>query len=138
MCGNAQSTDSRQGDSDSTETARFQGEVTTSQVGQCSSCTHEKVTCSLLSTLKRCCLGGSSTRQPIFCCSSHSPVTCPHPVLHISRSSAVRPTLQSLAPIQSFTSFSQDLFGLPLFLWPFTFPSSNNLTTVWCPCIRPK
>ena len=40
-------------------------------------------------------------------------------LLYISRSSAVRPTLRTLA--QSFTSFSQDLFGFPPFLWPFTF-----------------
>ena len=39
------------------------------------------------------------------------------------RSSAVRPTLQTRATIQSSTSFSQDLFGLPLFLWPFIVPS---------------
>ena len=45
-------------------------------------------------------------------------------ILYISRSSAVRPTLQTLAPIQSSTSFSQDHFDLPLFLWPFAFPSS--------------
>ena len=45
---------------------------------------------------------------------------------------AVRPTLQTLAPIQSSISFSQDLFDLPLFLWPFTFPSSNNFSSVWC------
>ena len=44
--------------------------------------------------------------------------------LYISRSSAVRPTLQTLALIQSSTSFSHDLIGLPLFLWPVTFPSS--------------
>ena len=31
----------------------------------------------------QCCLDGSSIHQPIFCCSSHSPDTCPHPVLHI-------------------------------------------------------
>ena len=42
-------------------------------------------------------------------------------LLYISRSSAVCPTLQTLASIQSSTSFSQDLFGLPLLLWPFTF-----------------
>ena len=35
-------------------------------------------------------------------------------LLYISRSSAVRPTLQTLATIQSSTSFSQDLFCLPL------------------------
>ena len=50
----------------------------------------------------------------------------------ISRSSAVRPTLQTLAPIQSSTSFCQDLFGLPLFLRPFTFPSSIKFSSVWC------
>ena len=43
---------------------------------------------------------------------------------YISRSSAVRPTLQTFAAIQSSTSFSQDLLGLPLFRCPFTFPST--------------
>ena len=78
----------------------------------------------------------TSFSQDFFCCSSHSPDTWPHPVLHIllprylllfvplSRhlppsspphpspkiSSAVRPTLQTLAPIQSSTSISQDIF----------------------------
>ena len=52
----------------------------------------------------------SPTHQPIFCCSSHSPDTCPHPVLHISRSSAVRPTVQTLASIQSSTSADLLLF----------------------------
>ena len=52
----------------------------------------------------------SPLHQPIFCCSSHSPDTCPHPVLYISRSSAVRPTLQTLAPIQSSTSADLLLF----------------------------
>ena len=52
----------------------------------------------------------SPPHQPIFCCLSHSPDTCPHPVLHISRSSAVRPTLQTLAPIQSSTSTDLLLF----------------------------
>ena len=64
-----------------------------------------------LSVSGRCCLDGSSIHQPIFCCSSHPPDTC---------------------PIQSSASFSQDLFGLPLFLWPFTFPSSINFSSVWC------
>ena len=50
-------------------------------------------------------------------------------LLYISRSSAVRPTLQTLASIQSSTSFSQHLFGLPPILWPSPFPSS---TSVWC------
>ena len=50
---------------------------------------------------------------------------------YISRS-AVRPTLQTLALIQSSTSFSQDLFGLPLFLWPFNFPCSINFSTLSC------
>ena len=49
---------------------------------------------------------------------------------YISLSSAVRPTLQALTPIQSSTSFSQDIFGLPLFLWPSTFPSSINFSSV--------
>ena len=52
----------------------------------------------------------SPLHQPIFCCSSHSPDTCPHPVLYISRSSAVRPTLQTLALIQSSTSADLLLF----------------------------
>ena len=52
----------------------------------------------------------SPPHQPTFCCSSHSPDTCPHPVLHISRPSAVRPTLQTLAPIQSSTSADLLLF----------------------------
>ena len=46
-----------------------------------------------LSVSGRCCLDGSSIHQPIFCCSSHSPDTCPHPVLHIL---------------------------LPISIWPFT------------------
>ena len=57
-------------------------------------------------------------------CSSFAPfldVAALMDLLYISRSSAVRPTLQTLAPIQSSTSFSQDLFGLPLLLWPFIF-----------------
>ena len=53
-------------------------------------------------------------------------------LVYISRSSAVHPTLETLALIQSSTSFSQDLFGLPLFLWPFTFPSSVNFFSVSC------
>ena len=52
----------------------------------------------------------SPLHQPMFCCSSHSPDTCPHPVLHISRCSAVRPTLQTLGPIQSSTSADVLLF----------------------------
>ena len=48
----------------------------------------------------------SPPHQPTFCWSSHSPDTSPYPVLHISRSSAGRPTLQTLAPIQSSTSAS--------------------------------
>ena len=35
-------------------------------------------------------------------------------------------------PIQSSTAFSQGLLGLPLFLWPSTFPSSINVSRVWC------
>ena len=35
-------------------------------------------------------------------------------LLYISRSSTIRPTLQTLAPIQSSTSFFQDLFGLQI------------------------
>ena len=50
---------------------------------------------------------------------------------YISRSSAVRHTLQTLAAIQSSTYFTQYLFGLPLFLWRFTFPSSVN----FCQCL---
>ena len=53
----------------------------------------------------------SPLHQPIFCCSPHSPDTWPHPVLHISRSSAVRPTLQTLGPIQSSTSADLLLFA---------------------------
>ena len=53
-------------------------------------------------------------------------------LLYISRLSAVRPTLQTLAPIQSSTPFSQYLFGLPLFIWPSTFPSSINVSILWC------
>ena len=53
-------------------------------------------------------------------------------LLYIGRSSAVRTTLQTLAPIQSSTSFSHCLFDLTLFLWPFTFPFSINFTSVWC------
>ena len=60
-----------------------------------------------------CCLDGSSIHQPIFCCSSHSPNTCLHPVLHI------------LLP--------RSFFGLPLLLWSFTFRSS-----IWCHFICPK
>ena len=41
---------------------------------------------SLESVSGRCCLNGSCIHRPIFCCSSHSPDTCPHPVLHIPRS----------------------------------------------------
>ena len=40
----------------------------------------------LISVSGCCCLDGysiESIHQPIFCCSSHSPDTCPHPVLHI-------------------------------------------------------
>ena len=62
-----------------------------------------------LSVYRRCCLDGSSIHQPIFCCLSQSPDT---------------------SPIQSSTSFTQYLFNCPLFLWPFTFPSSINL-----PCL---
>ena len=36
-----------------------------------------------LSNSGRCCLGGSSSRQPIFCCSSYSPDTCPNSVLFL-------------------------------------------------------
>ena len=49
---------------------------------------------------------------------------------YISRSSAVRPNLQTLAPIQSSISLSQDIFGLPLFLRPFTFHSNINFSNV--------
>ena len=57
MCGHAQSTDSHQGVSDAAETACFQGEVTTSQVGKRPSCIHKKVTCQLR----------SSTSQQLSC-----------------------------------------------------------------------
>ena len=43
-------------------------------------------------------------------CSSHSPETY---------------------PIQSSTSFSEDLFFLRLFLWPFTFPFCIYFSSVW-------
>ena len=68
-----------------------------------------------------------------------SPIVCLYPfpdvaalmdLLYISRSSAVRPTLQTPAPIQSYTSFSQDIFGCPLFLWHFTFTSGINFSSV--------
>ena len=36
-----------------------------------------------LSVSGHCCLDGASIHQLIFCCLSHSPGTCPHPVLHI-------------------------------------------------------
>ena len=52
-------------------------------------------------------------------------------LLYISRSSAVRPTLQTLALVQSSASFSQHIFGLPLFLWHYTIPSSINFFNVW-------
>ena len=52
----------------------------------------------------------SPPHQLIFYCSSHSSDTCPHPVLYISRSSAVRPTLQTLALIQLCTSADLLLF----------------------------
>ena len=64
-----------------------------------------------LSVSGRCGLDGSSIHQPIFCRSSHSPDPCP--------------------PIQPSTSFSQDLFGLPRFRWPFTsFASSVEIKIV--------
>ena len=40
---------------------------------------------------------------------------------YIRRYSAVRPTLQTLAPIQSSTSFPQDLFGLAVCSFAFHF-----------------
>ena len=93
----------------------------------CSS--HSPYTCPIQSS--------TSFSQDIFCCSSHSPDTWPHPILHIllqrflclfvplSRhltpsspphpspkiSLPVRPTLQTLDPIQSSTSFSKDFFA---------------------------
>ena len=108
----------------------------------------------------------SPPHQPIFCCSSHSPDTCPpiqsstsadlllfvplsrhlppHPVLHISRSSAVRPTLQTLAPPSSpphqpifcCSSHSPDTcpppssppHPSPMISLAFTFPSSSNFS----------
>ena len=62
-----------------------------------------------LSVSGRCYLDGSSIQQLIFCCSSHSPDTCRHRVLHILL----------LIKYQ---------FGLPMFLLPFTFPSGINLS----------
>ena len=59
-------------------------------------------------------------------------------LLYISRSSAVRPTLQTLAPFQSSTSLSQRLFGLPRFLMAFNFPSSIDFSRVWCLFVCPK
>ena len=68
--------------------------------------------------------------QPTFCCSSHSPDTCPHPVLHISRPSAVRLTLQTLAPTQSSTSADLLLFvPLSRHLLP---PNPPHQPTFWC------
>ena len=61
-----------------------------------------------LSVFGRCCLDGFSIRQPIFCCSSHSRYLLPSSL--------------------SSTCFSQDLFGLSLFLWPFTLPSTINFS----------
>ena len=37
----------------------------------------------LISVSGSCCLHGSCIHQPIFCCSSQSPDTCPYPVLHV-------------------------------------------------------
>ena len=48
-------------------------------------------------------------------------------LLYISRSSAVRPTLHSQVHHNVITSF----FGLPLFLWHCTFPSSINFFNGW-------
>ena len=42
--------------------------------------------------------------------------------LYMPHSSAICPTLQTLAPIQSSTSISQSLFGLPLLISPSTVP----------------
>ena len=45
-----------------------------------------------------CCgLDGSSIHQPIFCRSSHSPDTCPHPALHILLPRSFWPSSVSLA-----------------------------------------
>ena len=44
----------------------------------------------------RCCLDGSSKHQPIVCCLSHSPDTCPHPVLHILLPRSLWPSSVSL------------------------------------------
>ena len=41
-------------------------------------------------------------------------------------------------PHLSSTSFSQYLFGIPLFLWPFNFRSRINFSSVWCLSICPK
>ena len=71
----------------------------------------------------------SPPHQPTFCCSSHSPDTCPHPVLHISRPSADRPTLQTLAPIQSSTSADLLLFVLLSRHLP---PSSHPHQATFC------
>ena len=72
-----------------------------------------------LSVYGRCCFEGSSIHQPIFCCSSHSPDTCPHPVLHIllaflrswwySRTPLIRPP--------SVSHWCGRLRGIPSFLY---------------------
>ena len=50
-----------------------------------------------LSISRHCCLDGSSIHQSIFCCSSHSPDTSPHPVLHILLPRSLWPSSVSLA-----------------------------------------
>ena len=59
-------------------------------------------------------------------------------ISYINRYSAVPPTRQTLVPIHSSAAFSQYLFGPPLFLWPFTFPSSINFSSLWWLFTRPK
>ena len=58
-------------------------------------------------------------------------------LLYISRSSAVRPILQTLAP-SSPPHPSPKVSGLHRFLWPSTLPSSINFSSVWCIFVSPK
>ena len=73
-----------------------------------------------------------------FCCSSHSPDTCPHPglpypsltvsVYSVSHPSAVHPALQTLVPSQASTPFSH---GLCVFCLSISCRSSHSPDT--CP-----
>ena len=73
----------------------------------CDWCSRSRSLCS--TDCWRCCFDGSSLHQPIFCCSPPSPYDSPPPPTH---------------PIQSSTSFSQEMFGLPMLRCPFSFPFS--------------